>query len=182
MISFLANHPYIQTLLWFSWLPTLTLWTVFWNTLKNYPRTFTRVIALCLILGIPWDSVAVKAHIWFFPTGCCVEGRFLSLPLEEYLFIFSFALYICTLMMVFRHFYLKRMKFWMKFANLYYFLVTLLFGGVANIRIWYSHQKFLKRHWGKIFAFVLITLPIAMLEAVDLRWGRGHTIPPIICI
>ncbi len=58
----------------------------------------------------------------------------------------------------------------MKFSNYYYLIVTLFFGGLTNIRLWYSHGPFLKRHWGKIAAFVLATLPIAAIESVDLRW------------
>ncbi len=88
---------YLAWLAVFTWLPTLLIWLKNHQQLKKYPRTFLFSILAGLSFALPWDIIAVKQEIWHFPPENIIGIYFLSLPLEEYLFIIFETLFVASL-------------------------------------------------------------------------------------
>ena len=67
MLNFFSTHIYLQWVLWSIWLPTIIVWLLFYKTLWQYPKTFTKVVIGSLIFGVTWDYIAVWTNIWSYP-------------------------------------------------------------------------------------------------------------------
>ncbi len=78
---------YLFWLAVFSWLPTVLIWLKYYQKLRRYPQTFLYSVLAALLISVPWDIIAVNQGIWRFPLQNVTGINFLSLPLEEYLFI-----------------------------------------------------------------------------------------------
>jgi len=91
---------YLQWLSWFVLLPIGVLWLVFWRSLIRYKTTFIYGFVFALPLGLVWDLLDTKTHVWTFPESCCSSVRPGGLPLEEILFIFFVIFYIQTITLV----------------------------------------------------------------------------------
>lgn len=55
-----------------------------------------------LVWSVPWDILAIKQRIWYFPKGGHLGLYFGVLPLEEYLFITTVTFLIATITLVMR--------------------------------------------------------------------------------
>lgn len=96
---------YFQWLSLFVFLPTAVLWLAFPRVLIEYRTTYAVAILGSLLVSIPWDLVAVRTGIWQFPDGCCAGPEIAGLPIEEYIFISSVAVYVSTLALVARYYF-----------------------------------------------------------------------------
>lgn len=110
MTKLLADYPYMQWLMWSIWLPTIVVWILFFNILKNYPKTLIKVIIGCLLFGITWDYFAIKTNIWYYPQECCIDQRIWGLPLEEYAWVASAALLISSVTIAAYHITHRKMQ------------------------------------------------------------------------
>lgn len=96
--------PYIEWVLWSIWLPILLLIAIFPHIVLVYPRTYLKVIAGSLIVGLVWDYIAVWTRIWEYPPNCCTGVKIYRLPLDEYIWITSAAILISMITIVLRHY------------------------------------------------------------------------------
>lgn len=93
---------YILWLSVFVWFPTILLFAFYFNLLWKYKKTLVWAMFFALVFSIPWDFLAVKTNIWFFPekTHIAMIG---ALPLEEYFFIIFVTLLISCLTIVIKY-------------------------------------------------------------------------------
>lgn len=77
--------------------PSLYLWYLNFNLLWKYKKTILYAIFFAFIFSIPWDILAVKNIIWFFPKEGNVGIILGRLPIEEYLFMSTVTLLISSL-------------------------------------------------------------------------------------
>lgn len=90
------TYSYLLWLLLFVWLPTLLIWVGNFHLFWKYKHTILCTVVLTLLFSIPWDIYAIKSGIWYFPKPSVVGIFFLSIPLEEYLFMATVALLISS--------------------------------------------------------------------------------------
>lgn len=93
-------------LLWFGIfvaLPIALLWLYDYAYLKNYYKIFRTCIICALLFSVPWDALAVHAHIWNFPKQNVLGIWIFNLPIEEFLFIIFVTVFYATVTLVVRH-------------------------------------------------------------------------------
>lgn len=90
-----------------TYAPAYTRWAVillilpalFFICRKESALNLKKVGVVCfatILLGIIWDTVAIRLKIWAFPSESVI-GWFLGLPLEEYVFAICFPIIILGL-------------------------------------------------------------------------------------
>ena len=94
---------YLKWLTIFVWIPTLVLWVWNFRVLKRYKKTLLICVGCALLFSIPWDLWAIGTHIWIFPPENIVGIWLFGIPLEEYLFITTVTVEICTLTLVLKY-------------------------------------------------------------------------------
>lgn len=94
--------PYITWLIIFMVLPVAALWAAYFELLWSYRRTIGLIAAIALLIGIPWDVLAARLHIWGWASGCCTLPRAQGVPLEEALFMLGVSLYASSLTIILR--------------------------------------------------------------------------------
>ncbi len=95
-------YTYIGWLALFVWLPLLTLWVLYFQTLRRYKRTMIFCVFWALVFSVPWDWWAIRTRIWIFPPDTNVGIWVGGIPLEEYLFIIFVTALISTITLVLR--------------------------------------------------------------------------------
>lgn len=93
---------YIIYLLTFFAGPTALLWLLFYKQLVKYKSIYMLLIAIGLIGGSLWDSLAIWLNIWIWPEKCCVVPKVGVLPIEEFLFMIITPVYIATVTILMR--------------------------------------------------------------------------------
>ena len=89
--------PYIKWLITCFWLPTLILVFVLGKRLvKKYHRAYFLATAGGIIIGFLWDFYAINLDIWHYPVGGTMGFNVLSLPAEEWLFLFTVPSFIVS--------------------------------------------------------------------------------------
>lgn len=83
---------YLLWLIYFVWIPTSVIWLFQYKLLWKYKKTLLFAMTAALIFSIPWDLLAVKTNIWYFPQGHNLGLFIFSLPLEELLFMTTVTL------------------------------------------------------------------------------------------
>lgn len=81
----------------------MVLWLLFFKILKKYWKSILYAMFFALLFSIPWDILALRNQIWYFPKegnlGILISG----LPVEEFLFMTLFTLYVATVTIVFKY-------------------------------------------------------------------------------
>lgn len=94
---------YIFWLATFIWIPTFILWYKNFALLWKYWRTFAYAMFFAVLFSYPWDVLAVKNDIWFFPQRGNLNIYIAELPLEEYLFMITVTLFVATVTVIFKY-------------------------------------------------------------------------------
>lgn len=56
--------------------------------------------------------------------------------------------------------------------NKYFYLLNILFfAGLTNVAIWARYHHILRQYSRLILVYVVLTLPLAVLDGLALRWG-----------
>lgn len=96
--------PYLTWTLLFFILPTVILWLIFWRQLWQYWPIFLFAAFIASTVGLAWDAYAVANNIWSWPEQCCSLPRLPGeIPTEEIIWAISVALYVTSVLIVFRH-------------------------------------------------------------------------------
>lgn len=82
---------------------TILLWFFQFNLLWRYKKSISLTIFFAFIFSIPWDILAVKNNIWFFPKEGNMGIFIAGLPIKEYLFMFIVTLFISTLTILIKY-------------------------------------------------------------------------------
>ncbi|MDP3093568.1 MAG: lycopene cyclase domain-containing protein [bacterium] len=97
---------YLKFLLIFFLFPTVLFWLKFFPFLRKYKKTFLLTVFFAFIFGVPWDMLSVKTGLWWYdaaPTlGVWFGPSGSGLPLEEYLFILIFPMFVATITLIIR--------------------------------------------------------------------------------
>lgn len=91
---------YILWLIFFIWIPSVYLWLRNFHLLWKYRMVFLSAMVGTLLVSIPWDILAVRNHIWYFPQNGNLGMYIGELPLEEYLFMMTVTLIIASVAVV----------------------------------------------------------------------------------
>jgi len=94
---------YILWLLIFVCLPTLFLWIRYGSLLWKYKQVFFYGILFVGLFAIPWDLFAIANNIWFWPREGVTGIRLFSIPIEEYLFMITAGIYVCTVALIVKY-------------------------------------------------------------------------------
>jgi lycopene cyclase domain-containing protein len=81
---------YLRLLTIFGWGPEVIYYETHQREIKKYLKPILATAAVGLILGIPWDLLALRDHVWYFTNYLNIW--ILGIPLEEYLFFFFYPL------------------------------------------------------------------------------------------
>lgn len=100
---YLWQFPYVRWHVFFTFLPTLLVWSFFWKYLLQYKKTLIYATVLALMYGIPADLLASPGlHLWVFNTYMHFGQRIAGLPLGEYVFILCTPQLIVSLLLIIR--------------------------------------------------------------------------------
>ena len=91
---------YTSWLLFWVWIPMAIIWILYWRDLVKYKKTLFISLILAIIFAYPWDYLAVKYKIWYFPPGNYSGIWFAGVPVEEHIFITFVTIYIASLALV----------------------------------------------------------------------------------
>ena len=94
---------YMKWLILLVCLPLLILWLTNFKFLSKYKRTLGLCVFSGLLIGIPWDFLAIRARIWEFPQENIVGIWIGGLPLEEYLFLIFVTMLISAITLILKH-------------------------------------------------------------------------------
>jgi hypothetical protein len=105
----LWQFPYVRWHFFFTFLPSLVVWSIWGQYLLKYKKTLLYVTVLALLYGIPADIFASPVlNIWVFGSHPHVGPFIAGLPLGEYIFIlFTPQLIVSVLLLVRRKLYGK---------------------------------------------------------------------------
>lgn len=93
--------PYLYLLIIFVFIPSISLWVIYWNSLKTYFRLFIFITIGAFIWGFLFDLVGSNFwHIWSYSNNLNVY--FLRLPLEEYLTLLFLSQELTVIMLIIR--------------------------------------------------------------------------------
>lgn len=106
--AYLWQFPYFRWHFFFTFLPIVIVWSLYWRYLYIYKKTVLYAVAVSLLYGIPADFLAVNIfHVWNY-VGTAQFGPFVfGLPVGEYLFIFFFPLEFVPILLLIRRFLYK---------------------------------------------------------------------------
>ncbi|MCL4411332.1 lycopene cyclase domain-containing protein [Candidatus Marsarchaeota archaeon] len=100
---------YIYWLAVFTWAPLVALWASHRKLVVRYKKTLALCTVSALAFSVPWDMVAIRSGMWYFPRHNILGFYLLGVPLEEYLFMISVTLLVSTLILI-----LKQHRFFRK--------------------------------------------------------------------
>jgi lycopene cyclase domain-containing protein len=85
-------YEYPFWLLIFVILPLAILWIFKHKNLMRYKLSLISCIIGSIIFSFPWDYIVIKKKIWYFTDPHIFGTWFLSLPVEEWIFIIFITL------------------------------------------------------------------------------------------
>ncbi len=95
----MLHFSYFVWLMIFLVSPLAILWSFFHRVLSRYLHVYVVNLAIVSV-GLLWDSWGVHQKIWVFPDGSNVGRHFGFLPLEEYLALILFTVFVTSLTIV----------------------------------------------------------------------------------
>lgn len=94
---------YLFWLLIFVCLPMIILWVLYGSFLWKYRQVFFYGVLFVFLFAVPWDLYAINYHLWFWPKEGVTGIRLFTIPLEEYLFMITVGVYVCSIALIVKY-------------------------------------------------------------------------------
>ena len=85
----IGHFGYLLWLLLFIGIPTTILWIVNGRYLFRYRKVYLYCLVCSILFGFPWDTWAIRTHMWHYGSGHILGIWVLGQPLEECLFLLT---------------------------------------------------------------------------------------------
>lgn len=80
-------YSYLRWLLVFAVLLVLILVILKFDLIRTFRKVLFFTLIGSLVFALPWDLIAIKEKIWYFEKPHILGIYFLTLPIEEWIFI-----------------------------------------------------------------------------------------------
>lgn len=93
--------PYILWLAIFGILPNALIGIANFRKLAPFKKVFVKALLGSSLIYLPWDNLAIKNRVWFFPDNSILGIWILGIPLEEWGFLIFMIILFTSLTLLF---------------------------------------------------------------------------------